>query len=108
MRYFIVGNTAYYGSEVALWQIMNTGAPVLEISAEKFAEHKTAYDEFWGSFSDDAYENDPEDCDRQFDQEGLLMISEARENSLRDAWVNEWAYSPAYGLGMVSYQAKAA
>ena len=109
MRYFIVGDVVYSGSEVALWQIMNTGAPVMEISAEKFAEHKAAYDEFWAPCNFDEMDlADQEYEDLQFYQSGLLLIGEAPEDDTQGPWVREWTYHPKDGLARVSYQSIAA
>ena len=108
MRYFIVGDVVYSGSEVALWQIMNTGAPVMEISAEKFAEHKAAYDEFWAGINSDGMDvADYEYEDLQFYQSGLFTVAMAEEDGDLDHTYRRWHYCTEYGLGQ-SYSAKAA
>lgn len=100
MRYFIVGDVAYQGSEVALWQILNTGAPVMEISAQAFAEHKAAYDEFWAGFNyDDLDSVDREYEDMQFYQSGLLTVATAEEDGELAHNSRRWSYCADYGLG---------
>lgn len=102
MRYFIVGRYVYWGSEVALWQILNTGAPVLEITAEKFAENKAAYDEFWKDVAAEDYQDDPYGYDYQFENEGLLHPLEALPDHDTEVSQRCWEYGPR-GLCQVSY-----